>query len=76
LAGAFAQSFRDSEALGHGVRLLYVAVTRARRSLAVTIARNLRYTSLGHVVGPVGTFPDQLADAFTEANVPIERDPA
>ena len=74
LAVAFASGFRDAHGLGEGARLLYVAVTRAQRSLTITkpnraAPRSALAASLG-TLSPV--FPPNLVESARVAGVQLE----
>lgn len=75
LAGTATQAFHDT-APADGLRRLYVAITRAKRSLAVTMTRYLHWTHLEKVLGVTATgFPPQFAEACDAAGIVREADP-
>jgi superfamily I DNA/RNA helicase len=75
LAGAYRRGFRDqNNRIGEGTRLLYVALTRAGKSLTIS-----KFNSTAHraaLIAATGTaspaFPPVLVEAAAAAGVPIE----
>jgi superfamily I DNA/RNA helicase len=75
LAGAYRRGFRDQgRRVGEGSRVLYVALTRARKSL--TISKFNSAARKRGLIAAIGTstpaFPEVLVEAAAAAGVPIE----
>jgi Superfamily I DNA and RNA helicases len=75
LAGAYRRGFRDQHnRLGEGTRLLYVALTRAGKSLTISkfnsTARRAALIAATGIANPA--FPPVLVEAAAAAGVPIE----
>lgn len=75
VAGAAVQAFQD-RVPADGLRRLYVALTRAGVSLAVTMARYLGWTPLARSLGvEATTFPPAFAESCDAVAVVRENDP-
>jgi superfamily I DNA/RNA helicase len=74
LVGAYRRGFRDQHAVGEGTRLLYVALTRAIKSLTIS-----KFNSTTHNAGllaatgtPTPAFPTILVEAIAASGHRIE----
>jgi superfamily I DNA/RNA helicase len=77
LVGAYSQGFTDRAALADGLRLLYVALTRTKKSLTVVYPWGIRYTQLAQRLKTTRTeLLTQFAEACDQVGITIERDPA
>jgi DNA helicase-2/ATP-dependent DNA helicase PcrA len=74
LAGAYDRGFRDQHQVGEGVRLLYVALTRACKSLTISKLNSAgRGTQLAAALGTSSpTFPSVLTEAAASVGLVIE----
>lgn len=76
LVGAAVQAFQD-RVPADGLRRLYVAITRSRVSLAVTLARYLKWTPLAKTLGvEATTFLPAFVESCDAVGVTRQRDPA
>lgn len=67
------ESFAGRGDVASGLRMTYVGVTRASRSLRISGARYLRFTALGNQMGVDSTRPaDFLVDHCRRVGVDLE----
>jgi hypothetical protein len=77
IAGAFSHAFLDQATPADGLRKLYVGLTRAMKSLTVTLPRYVRYTQVARMIdADVTGFLPQFVEACNEVGIEREADPA
>jgi len=77
IAGAFYHAFLDQATPADGLRKLYVGLTRAMRSLTVTLPRYVRYTQVARMIDADATgFLPQFVEACNDVHIARETDPA
>lgn len=77
ICGTHGDAFRDQDVSNtDGLRRLYVAITRAMKTLTISLARDVSGTPLHGQLSAAPAFPAELHESCLQLGIPIEEDPA
>ncbi len=75
MCGTHADAFRDWDvSQTDGLRRMYVAITRAIKTLTISLARNVAGTPLHGQLSAAPVFPPELLESCAQLHIPIEQE--